>query len=129
MVPKEKFIVTDFQITVQDVLKGALQSGQTIKVRTPGGRVELGEGKYAEVNMPDFWKYPEVGEVYLLFLESRTDGSFILRGGPQGLFLVTSAGSIKPQVRPEDKLMQDYDGKTVQSVLKEIREVSREGEG
>jgi hypothetical protein len=119
--PAEKLIVTDFQITVQDAMKGVLAPGQSIRVRTSGGRVDFGNGKYAEVKMPDFWKYPEVGKLYVLFLDRRNDGSFVLRGGPQGLFEVTSERTIKAQVRPEDKLMQNYNDKTLVSFLDEIR--------
>jgi dUTPase len=123
--PAEKLVVTDFQITVQDAMKGVLAPGQSIRVRTPGGRVDLGNGKYAEVKMPDFWKSPEVGKLYVLFLEARNDGSFVLRGGPQGLFEVTPARTIKAQVRPEDKLMQNYNDKSLVSFLDEIRRSSK----
>jgi hypothetical protein len=125
LAPAEKMIVTDFQIRVRDALKGTLESGRAISVRTPGGRVDLADGKYAEVKMPDFWKYPEVGKLYVFFLESRTDGTYVLRGGPQGLLEITPAGTIKTQVRTEDKLMQNYDGKSLNSVLAEIRKASK----
>lgn len=119
--PAEKLVVTDFQITVQDSMKGGLTPGQTIKLRTPGGRVDLSDGKYAEVTMPPFWKSPEVGKLYVFFLEPRSDGTFVLRGGPQGLFEVTPARTIKAQVRAEDKLMQNYEGKSLESFLAEVR--------
>lgn len=125
LAPAAKLVVTDFQITVRDALKGTLEPGQAIRIRTPGGRVDFGDGKFAEVKMPDFWKYPEVGKLYVFFLESRTDGSFVLRGGPQGLFEITPAGSINPQVRTEDKLMQNYEGKSLTLVLAEIRKGSK----
>lgn len=123
--PAEKFVVTDFQITVQDAMKGVLAPGKSIRVRTPGGRVDFGDGKFAEVKMPDFWKSPEVGKVYIFFLDVRNDGSFVLRGGPQGLFEVTPARTIKAQVRPEDKLTQNYNDKSLVSFLDEIRRSSK----
>src|SRR6266704_1920871 len=43
LAPAEKLIVTDFQITVRDALKGILAPGQAISVRTPGGRVDFGD--------------------------------------------------------------------------------------
>ena len=125
LAPAEKMIVTDFQIRVRDALKGISAPGQAISVRTPGGRVDLGDGKYAEVKMSDFWKYPEVGKLYVFFLESRTNGTFVLRGGPQGLFEVTPAGSIKTQVRTEDKLKQNYEGKNLTAVVAEIRKATK----
>lgn len=123
--PADKLIVTDFQITVREPMKGVLAPGQAVRVRTPGGRVDFGDGKYAEVKLPNFWNYPEVGKLYVFFLEGRKDGSFVLRGGPQGLFEVTPAGTIKAQVRPEDKLMENYDGKSLGSFLAEVRKASK----
>lgn len=119
--PAEKFIVTDVQIRVQDVLKGTLLPGGVITVRTPGGRVDFGDGTWAEVNMPDFWKYPDVGKRYVLFLENRANGTFVLRGGPQGFFQITDEGKIQPQVRAEDELMRNYADKPLNSFLQEVR--------
>lgn len=121
LMPAEKLVVTDFHITVRESVKGDLAAGQAITVRTAGGRVDLGEGRYAEVKMPDFWKSPEVGKQYVLFLEGRKDGSFVLRGGPQGLFEITPAETIKAQVRPEDTLTRNYNGKSLSVFLSEVR--------
>jgi hypothetical protein len=123
--PAEKLIVTDFQITVRDSLKGTLVPGKTIKLRTPGGRVDFVDGKYAQVKMPEFWKYPEVGKVYILFLESRPDETFVLRGGPQGMFEFSPEGGVRAQVRPEDELTQKYNGVSSESFLEEIRQAGK----
>lgn len=82
--------------------------------------MDFGDGTSAEVQMPDFWKSPEVGSAYVLVLKGKGDGTFSLVGGPQGLFKLTG-GAVVPQVRAEDKLMQAYGGKSEASFLEEIR--------
>jgi hypothetical protein len=120
--PAEQFIVTDCQVRLTNVLKGDLQPDQIISLRSPGGFVQFENGTFAEVKMPDFWKRPELGKSYVFFLEKRHEGYFVLRGGPQGLFEITPDGLVKPQVRQEDKLMQNYKDKDVLSFLTEIRQ-------
>jgi len=119
--PQDKMIVTDYRVTVLEVLKGVPQPGQTISVRAPGGRVQFDDGTSAEVTLPDYWKNPEVGKTYILFLEARPDGYFVLTGEPQGLFEVTPEGNVTPQARAEDKLMRTYNGKSKTSFIAEIQ--------
>lgn len=119
--PAEKLIVTDYSVTAGTLLKGTLPPAQTLRVRTTGGRVDFGDGTSAEVKMPDFWKSPEVGKSYVFFLEKREAGYFVLRGGPQGFFEITPDGVVKPQVRPEDKLMQNYNDRPALAFLQEVR--------
>lgn len=118
--PAERIIVTDFTVNVLDVLKGDLKPTQTVTVRAPGGHVDLNNGTSVDVRMPDFWRNPEIGKSYVLFLENRNTGYFVLQGGPQGLFELTDDG-MKPQVRAEDKLMQRYFGKDLASFTREVQ--------
>lgn len=120
--PNENLIVTDYQVTIQEVLKGSVQPGQGIMVREPGGQVQFSDGTSAEVDLPDYWKNPRVGGTYVLFLESRSDGHFVLTGGPQGLFEIAQSDSISPQARPEDKLTKTYSGRGKEAFIEEIRE-------
>ncbi len=112
-------------MNVNRSFKGGAGSGQPITVRGPGGRVDFGDGTFAEVKLPDFWNNPEAGKSYVFFLEKRADGYFVLRGGPQGLFEVTPGGTIKPQVREEDQLMKRYDNKDARSFYDELRRVAK----
>jgi hypothetical protein len=121
--PDEKMIVTDYQVSVRTVLKGSIAPGQTITLREPGGRVQLENGKSAEVSLPAYWKNPEVGKTYVLFLSSRPAGHFVLSGGPQGMFELTPSGTISPQAGPEDKLTQSNNGKAQAMFIGEIRRV------
>ena len=119
--PSETLVVTDYLVSVDEVFKGNTASGKNMTVREPGGHVELGNGTSAEVQMPEYWKQPQTGEKYIFFLKNRSDGTFSLVGGPQGLFKF-SEGKVTPQMRPDDKLMQTYNGKSGVSFLKELRD-------
>lgn len=124
MSPAEDFIFTDYQVSVRDVLKGSLQPGDTITVRTPGGRVQFDGGTAAEVKMPDFWKNPEVGGTYVFFLKKKDESHLGLVGGPQGLFDISSGTGVEPQVRDQDLLMHTYRGKEIASFVQEIRQAA-----
>ena len=118
--PAETLVVTDYLVRVEDVLKGNTPSGKDIIVREPGGHVDFGNGSSADVQMPEYWSQPQTGGKYTLFLKDRRDGTFALVGGPQGLFRLTE-GIVTPQLRPNDKLMQTYNGKSEGSFLKGLR--------
>jgi hypothetical protein len=118
--PAEEFIETRYQVAVTDVLKGSAAAGETITLRTPGGRVQFDDGTSAEVKMPPFWRDPEVGKTYLFFLKKRAEG-FTLVGGPQGMFELSPEAGVLPQVRDEDALMINNRGKDVGSFMGEVR--------
>jgi hypothetical protein len=121
--PRERMIVTDYQVTVSQSLKGSLQPNQAIIVREPGGRVQFEAGKFAQATLPDYWRNPEIGKSYVLFLESRPEGNFVLSGGPQGLFEITPTGNILPQGKNTDRLMQANNGKSTSAFTAEILKI------
>jgi hypothetical protein len=121
LTPEEKIIVTDYQINVQDVFKGNLQPGATIIVREPGGAVQFDDGTSAEVRLPDYWRNPSEGKTYIFFLKSRADKYWVLLGGSQGLFEITSSGSIEPQARYGNRMRVSYEGMAKDSFLQEIQ--------
>src|SRR5205807_9916585 len=47
--PKERLVVTDSNVKVQELLKGSVEPSQTIVVRGPGGRVDFGDGTFADL--------------------------------------------------------------------------------
>src|SRR5690242_15448511 len=116
-------VVTDFVVDGTKTFKGTVDSAPTITVRAPGGKVDFGDGTSAEVKLPEFWNNPEVGKSYVLFLEKRSTDYYVLRGGPQGTFEVTSAGTIKPEVREDDQLMKRYNGVLARAFYEEVRRV------
>jgi hypothetical protein len=121
--PAEDFIVTDYQITVKDRIKGQVRPGETITLRLPGGRIQFDDGTSAEVNIRNFSRSPEVGKIYTFFLRKKSDANFSLVGGQQGLFEISKA-RIEPQAQTEDKLAKTYQNMSLESFLKEIRQVN-----
>lgn len=119
--PEQSAIVTDFQVRVQDVLKGDAAPGGRIVVREPGGVIQFEDGTSAEVRMPDYWKSPTAGKSYTFFLRQK-GAVYMLFGGPQGLFEISDAGSILPQTRAEDLLTRRYDGKRSADFIEEVRQ-------
>lgn len=125
----EKFIVTDFKVNVQEVLKGGISSGDALDLRVAGGQVQFEDGTSAEVKMPGYWKDPEEGKTYVFFLmmNGKSTSRFELLGGPQGLFEISRASKIQPQVRAEDTLMQRYKNTDLASFTQEVRQAVQQG--
>lgn len=119
--PAETRVFTDYQVDIVEVLNGNVALAPTIEVREPGGRVDFGNGTFAEVSLPEFWNSPEVGQTYVFFLRSGKDQKLWLNGGPQGLFKINDE-KITPQGRKQDKLMQTYNGKSRTAFINEIRD-------
>lgn len=116
-------ITTNYQVIVQEGLKGNIQEGSTITASLPGGRVEFEDGTSAELVTPGFSRMVN-GETYVLFLSKKKDESstFILTGGPQGSFQIPADGTgIKPSGHSSD-IVQKHKGKDAKAFLKEVRE-------
>ena|SRR5215831_6731674 len=116
-------ITTDYQVSVNEAIKGDLAPGSVITVSIPGGRVEFPDGTSAEVRVQDFRKM-ENGKTYVLFLRSGQPGSekFITTGAAQGLFEVPSDGSgVKPHGSSINNVCKENQGKPITTFLKEVR--------
>lgn len=74
---------TDFELSSEETLKGAVQSGNVI-VRQTGNRAGT---KIVEVRDDPLM---EVGARYLLFLKSGSPGKYFVAGGPDGRMVVES---------------------------------------
>lgn len=122
---EEQTIVTDFQIAVEDSLKGYIPAGTEIIIRGPGGRMQFEDGTSAEIKMPFYWKNPELGKTYTFFLKKK-GRVYMLTGGPQGMFEIFNHDTVIPQVRPEDELMQRYKDKNSMAFLDEVNKSIRE---
>lgn len=125
--PLEHFIVTDYQVSVLEVRKGSLQPGFQVTVREPGGLVKFDDGSTAQVNLPYYWKSPQPGKRYVMFLTARRGGEYVLTGGPQGLFEIARGDTIIPQARSEDKLTQTYNGRSKASFIHEMQKRKDQG--
>jgi hypothetical protein len=143
--PTDKMVFTYYQVRVLQVLKGSLQQGQNLSLRASGGRMRASDGSTVETKMPDFWRNPEVGKGYVMFLkgEQGAEGRpapYTLIGGPQGLFAISpwarsysetdlrlnppdfsSGRVVVPQVRAADPLMKGYKDMPVTAFLEAVQ--------
>jgi hypothetical protein len=121
-------ITTDYQVQVQEVLKGKGVDAGNIEVSLPGGRVVFEDGTAAQVNVPGFRRM-ENGKTYVLFLSERGPEytSFAVTGGPQGIFEVVEGGlSVKPHGTGLDPLAQKYKvEKEARTFIKEARKAAK----
>jgi hypothetical protein len=120
-------VITEYDVVIQEVIKGEITQGDTIKVSLPGGKVEFEDGTSVELNTPGFERMVN-GRSYILFLYAKHDESnaYLLTGGPQGLFELSSNGtSIKPHGRPTDPAVKEAKDKTVQSFLENVRSLAK----
>lgn len=125
----EKRITIDYEVAVQDVIKGDLQKGRALTVSLPGGKVRFDDGTTAEVRAPWFKKM-ENGKTYVLFLDAGSDlGKFVTAGGPQGVFEMPADtnGVVKSNSgRGRDPIWK-YHNTNSQAFLSQIRhEVKKE---
>ena len=139
--PLDRLVLTYYQVQVLEVLKGNVQKGKKVSLRVPGGYALSNDGSSIETVMPGFWKNPEVGKGYVLFLKENKGQNgkaspYNLLGGPQGTFAITpwpasfpmtktfdfSTGRVVvPQVRQSDALMRGNNGVALNAFLETIR--------
>ena len=120
-------LTTDYDVEVQDVIKGDLKQGDTVTVSLPGGRVEFEDGTSAEIRAPEFRKM-ENHKTYLLFLfeQKGRPGTYKVVGGPQGLFeLPADSDVVKPHGRSIDFVTEKYKNKEQKAFLKEVQEAAK----
>jgi hypothetical protein len=116
-------ITTVYEVVIQDVIKGNVSAGSTIKVSLLGGTVKFDDGTIAEVETPGFERMSN-GKTYLLFLSANKNGddALILTGGPQGLFeLPNDDRSVKAHGRSTDPAVKQSKDKDKADFIKEIR--------
>lgn len=121
--PSGQSVITEYEVTVQEVIKGKINQGDIIKVSLLGGKVEFEDGTSVELNTLGFERMKNYSS-YALFLYAKHDGgdAYLLTGGPQGLFELPSDGtSVKPHGRPTDPAVKEAKDKSVQSFLEEVR--------
>lgn len=126
LTPDGEQITTEYQININEVLKGNLTANEKISLSLPGGIVVFEDGTSAEVKTPDEERI-ENGKTYLLFLSPKkgaTDG-FVATGGAQGLFeLPPDKSGVKPKGHRVDPV-QKYKNRPTDKFVEEIREAVR----
>jgi hypothetical protein len=121
-----QLIFTDYEVTVQERIKGEVATGARITVSLPGGRVEFEDGTSAELTTPSF-EHMKTGGTYTLFLtESGTapDG-YTLTAGPQGLVEIVDNNTVKSHGRSTDPINAQSRGKNKDAFLQEVRKQAK----
>ena len=119
-------IFTDYEVAVDELVKGDLKQAKTIVVTVPGGRVFFDDGTSAEQLTPKF-EQPHIGRAYTLFLmeEPAVPSVFFLSGGPAGLFDIEDSASVKSHGRPDHVEAVETKGKSRDEFMKKVREDAR----
>jgi hypothetical protein len=121
-----QLIFTDYEVTVQERIKGEVAAGARITVSLPGGRVEFEDGTIAELTTPNF-EHMKTGGTYTLFLnESATaPGGYTLTAGPQGLVEIVDNNKVKSHGRPTDPINEQSKDKNKDTFLEEVRKQAK----
>lgn len=123
-----QLIVTEYDVAVQEVLKGSLQPGVTIKVAVMGGKVKFEDGTTAEVRTPGLKKMVH-GKTYALYLSLYPVRSpvYDLTAGPQGMIELLDDGSgVISQARETDPVKKQLKDKDKGTFLKEARQLAKQ---
>jgi hypothetical protein len=121
-----RVINTDYEVAVEELVKGDLKQAKTIVVTVPGGRFFFDDGTSVEERTPKF-EQPHIGRAYTLFLMEETafPSIFFLAGGPAGLFDIEDSASVKSHGRPDDVEAVETRGKSRDEFMKKVREDAR----
>lgn len=116
-----ELITTEYQIKIEQSLKGPLAAGALVNVSLLGGKVVFEDGTSAEIKTPNL-EGMENGRTYILFLSPRIGdtGAFNLTGAGQGLFELSQDKAVKPHGHPVDTV-QKHKNQDADSFLQEIR--------
>lgn len=120
--PSGQTILTDFEVKVVQVFKGAVTASSSVIVSLPGGSVKFDDGTTAELRTPGF-EPMKMEATYTMFLSesSASPNNYILSGGPQGLVEIVNGRTLKPHGRPTDPVSEESKGKDKETFLKEVR--------
>lgn len=124
--PDGELITSEYQVNINEVLKGNLTPNEKVNLSLPGGVVVFEDGTSAEIKTPDSERM-ENGRTYILFLSPKkgTADSFVMTGGAQGLFeLPADKSGVKPKGHRVD-LVQKYKNQPAEEFLEEIRAAIR----
>ena len=125
-IPDSRVIFTDYEVAVDELIKGDLNSATTIVVTVAGGRMDFEDGTSAEQSTPNF-EQPRIGHAYVLFLmrEKAVPSVFFLFAGPEGMFDIEDSSNVKSHGRPDDAAAVETKGKSRESFLEDVRQQAR----
>jgi hypothetical protein len=118
-------IFTDYEVAIEELVKGDIKPAETIVVTLPGGRIYFEDGTSAEQTTPTF-EHPLIGRAYTLFLmqEAAVPSVFFLTGGPQGMFDIEDSAGVKSRGRLGELGAVEIKGNR-ESFMKNVRELGR----
>jgi hypothetical protein len=121
-----KVIFTDYEVAIDEVVKGNVSKAKTIVVGLVGGRMDFEDGTSAEQTTPKVDPIL-IGRAYTLFLtqEEIAPSVFVLTGGPQGAVDIEDSTNVRSHGRLEDRSAREMKGKNRESFLKDVRENAR----
>lgn len=121
-----KAIFTDYEVAVDEVVKGNIKPAKTIVVSLAGGRIHFEDGTSAEQTTPKVDPV-QIGRSYTVFLmqEEALPSIFLLMGGPQGLIDIEDSSNVRSHGREGDPGAVEVKGKNRESFLKDVREKAR----
>lgn len=121
-----RVIFTDYEVTVDELIKGDLNQKKTIVVTVPGGRISFEDGTSAEQTTPTF-EQPRIGRAYTVFLmeEQAIPSVFFLTGGPLGLFDIEDSSSVKSHGKPDYPAAVEANGQNRELFLENVRKLAR----
>lgn len=124
-------ITTDYQIAVEQALKGHARPADRITVSMPGGKIAFEDGSSAEVQITDMM-LPLDGERYVLFLrETRYEPGPEQRRASSGpiympsfealsLYRVSEVGFITPKTFAGHRVFKKYFGRAERELIDDI---------
>lgn len=118
-------ILTDYEVVVQETIKGTPTPGSTIKVSLPGGRVEFEDGTSAELRTPEFEQVKTFGTYTFFLSETNNPDEYTLTGGPQGLVELVNDATAKSHGRSTDPVAKQNNGRDKDSFLRDVREKAK----
>jgi hypothetical protein len=119
-------VITEYEVSIREVLKGTIPPNNTVKVTVPGGKVEFEDGTSAEVITPEEGHLTISGS-YVFFLHQNADGgdTYRLTGGPQGLIeFPTDGGHVKSHGRSTDAVVKETKEDNVRSLHDKVRKAA-----
>lgn len=126
LVLQGELILTNYEVSVQEVIKGDIKLGETVTVGLIGGHIQFEDGTSVEVRTPEF-EHMKPGGTYAIFLSEveTTPGTYTLTGGPQGLVQMNGSGKVKSHGRESDLSVREIKDKGRDDFLKDVRQQAK----
>lgn len=115
-------VTTDFDVQIQEVIKGDLQPNATITVSMPGGLIKEADGNLREFRTPRVRKM-NLGKNHALFLKAKNpnDNLFTPLRGSQGIYEIPANGTRVIHLGRSPDLPPADDGPEINAFLQTIR--------